>query len=78
VGDGSLGLPARAPFGAIAVAAASRDLPPALWEQLSEGARIAIPLQLQGRRQRLCVFARGPGAPALVASMPARFVPLVQ
>jgi protein-L-isoaspartate(D-aspartate) O-methyltransferase len=76
VGDGSLGLPEHAPFGGIAVAAASPELPPALWEQLAEGARIVLPLGRR-RRQQLSAFERTPEGPRLVASLPARFVPLV-
>lgn len=78
VGDGAQGLPQRAPFGGIAVAAAGRELPRALWEQLAEGARIVIPLTLRGRGQRLCVFVRSAGRAALLDSIPARFVPLVR
>ena len=75
-GDGALGLPEEAPFAAIAVAAAASEVPPALWEQLEDGGRIALPL---GRRrsQRLCVLERTSDAQRLVASLPVRFVPLV-
>jgi protein-L-isoaspartate(D-aspartate) O-methyltransferase len=75
VGDGALGLPELAPFGGIAVAAAAVELPPALWEQLEEGRRIALPLGR--RRQQLCVLERTGTEPRLVASLPVRFVPLV-
>jgi len=76
VGDGALGLSSRAPFDAIAVAAASAVLPPALWQQLGVGGRIVLPLG--GRSmQRLCVFSRAAEGPRLLSSMPARFVPLV-
>jgi protein-L-isoaspartate(D-aspartate) O-methyltransferase len=76
VGDGSLGLPAHAPFDGIAVAAATEELPDALWEQLAEGGRLVLPI---GRRraQRLCVFERAGPDSRLVESLPARFVPLV-
>jgi protein-L-isoaspartate(D-aspartate) O-methyltransferase len=76
VGDGSLGLPGFAPFGGIAVAAASPDVPQPLWEQLEDGRRIVLPI---GRRraQRLCVLERSGDEARLVASVPARFVPLV-
>jgi protein-L-isoaspartate(D-aspartate) O-methyltransferase len=77
VGDGSCGLASHAPFDAIAVAAASRRLPPALWDQLAERGRIAIPLASGRGPQQLCVFAREPAGPRLVASLPARFVPLI-
>jgi protein-L-isoaspartate(D-aspartate) O-methyltransferase len=75
VGDGALGLPELAPFGGIAVAAAAAELPPALWEQLEEGRRIALPLGR--RRQQLCVLERTGSEPRLVTSLPVRFVPLV-
>jgi protein-L-isoaspartate(D-aspartate) O-methyltransferase len=76
VGDGALGLPEHAPFGGIAVAAAARALPGALWAQLDEGRRIALPVG--GRRgQRLTVLERTGDAQRLVASLPVRFVPLI-
>lgn len=76
LGDGSLGLPEWAPFGGIAVAAATPEVPDALWDQLEEGRRIVLPI---GRRrgQRLCVLERSGDDARLVASVPARFVPLV-
>src|SRR6266536_1958055 len=37
IGDGTLGLPERAPFQAIAVAAAAPEPPPSLYEQLAPG-----------------------------------------
>ena len=43
VGDGSVGVPDRAPFDAIAVAAAAPTIPPALYEQLVEGGRLVVP-----------------------------------
>jgi protein-L-isoaspartate(D-aspartate) O-methyltransferase len=76
-GDGSLGLPDEAPFDAIAVAAAASELPPALWAQLRLGGRIAIPLETGARSQQFCVLERTPEGPRLIASLPARFVPLV-
>jgi protein-L-isoaspartate(D-aspartate) O-methyltransferase len=44
VGDGSLGVPDQAPFGAIAVAAAADELPQALLDQLEPGGRLVLPL----------------------------------
>ena len=75
-GDGALGLPELAPFSGIAVAAAAREVPPALAGQLEEGGRLALPLG--GRhRQELCVFERDGGRLRLLSSLPVRFVPLV-
>lgn len=76
VGDGTLGAPDRAPFQAIAVAAAAPDVPPALYEQLTAGGRIVIP---RGTResQRLVLVVRTPEGPAERGSIPCRFVPLL-
>jgi protein-L-isoaspartate(D-aspartate) O-methyltransferase len=77
VGDGSLGLPGHGPFDAIAVAAAAKDVPGALWEQLRPDGRIAIPLLTRRRDQRFCVLERASEGPRLVAATRARFVPLI-
>ena len=76
VGDGTRGLPERAPFDAIAVAAAAPHLPQSLYEQLEPRGRLVVPV---GRRgiQRLEVIIRSPEGPAVVSSVPCRFVPLV-
>ena len=76
VGDGSRGLPQEAPFDAIAVAAAAPEFPQALYEQLKTGGRLVVPV---GRRQgqRLEVIVRSPEGPAVLRSVPCRFVPLV-
>lgn len=44
VGDGSLGAPDRAPFGAILVSAAFPEVLPALADQLAEGGRLVQPI----------------------------------
>jgi protein-L-isoaspartate(D-aspartate) O-methyltransferase len=76
VGDGTRGLPERAPFDAIAVAAAAPHLPQSLYEQLEPRGRLVVPV---GRRgiQRLEVIIRSPEGPAVVSTLPCRFVPLV-
>ena len=76
VGDGTLGLPAFAPYAAIAVAAAAPDLPRALYEQLEERGRIVVPVG-DRRGQQLELVVRSPEGPAVVRSVPCRFVPLV-
>jgi protein-L-isoaspartate(D-aspartate) O-methyltransferase len=76
IGDGSLGVPERAPFGGIAVAAAAAELPAPLWEQLDVGGRLVIPLGV-GERQRLVAIERTPNGPRVLSASPARFVPLV-
>jgi protein-L-isoaspartate(D-aspartate) O-methyltransferase len=75
-GDGSRGLPEHVPFDAIAVAAAAPGFPQALYDQLRVGGRVVVPVG--GRRgQRLEVIVRSPEGPAIVRSVPCRFVPLV-
>ena len=76
VGDGSLGVPERAPFDAIAVAAATPTVPQALYVQLAEGGRIVVP---RGSRdgQELVLVVRTADGPVERAVLPVRFVPLL-
>ena len=76
VGDGTLGLPERAPFDAIAVAAAVPGLPQTLYEQLEPRGRLVLPVGTR-RAQELQVVVRSPEGPAVLRSVPCRFVPLV-
>ena len=76
VGDGSLGVPAQAPFHAIAVAAAAPSIPPALYDQLVEGGRLVVPRGSR-RGQELVLAVRAAKGPAERTSIPVRFVPLV-
>jgi len=76
VGDGSLGVPERGPFDAIAVHATAPAPPPALLAQLAEGGRLVVPLEagdadvLTAMRRRGERFENEPITPC-------RFVPLV-
>jgi protein-L-isoaspartate(D-aspartate) O-methyltransferase len=76
VGDGSLGVPDRAPFEGVAVAAAAPTVPPALYDQLGAGGRLVVP---RGSRwgQELVLVERTPGGPVERTTIPVRFVPLV-
>ena len=76
VGDGSLGVPERAPFDAIAVAAAAPSVPRALYEQLLDGGRLVLPRGSR-RGQDLVLVVRTPDGPAERVSISCRFVPLV-
>jgi protein-L-isoaspartate(D-aspartate) O-methyltransferase len=76
VGDGTRGLPERAPFDAIAVAAAAPELPLTLYDQLEPLGRLVVPVGKPGLQQ-LQVAVRSPEGPAILRSVPCRFVPLV-
>ncbi len=75
VGDGTLGVPDRAPYAGIAVAAAAPSVPEALYAQLEPGGRLVLPVG--SRRQQLELVVRTPGGPVVRGSVPCRFVPLV-
>jgi protein-L-isoaspartate(D-aspartate) O-methyltransferase len=76
VGDGTRGVPEHSPFGAIAVAAAALEAPPALFDQLEPRGRLVVPVGGSGG-QWLEVVVRTPEGPAVIRSVPCRFVPLV-
>jgi protein-L-isoaspartate(D-aspartate) O-methyltransferase len=76
VGDGSMGVPDRAPFDGIAVAAAAPSVPPALYDQLADGGRLVVPRGSR-RGQELVLVLRTPEGPVERRSIPCRFVPLV-
>src|SRR5262249_29445048 len=76
LGDGTLGVPARAPFHAIAVAAAAPRVPESLYEQLVYGGRIVLPLGSRAD-QRLALVVPSPEGPAGVRRLPCRYVPLL-
>ena len=75
-GDGTEGLPEASPFDAVIVSAAAPEVPPALFEQLSESGRLVIPvgryeaqeLQLIRKENGQCLIDRLEGC---------RFVPLL-
>jgi protein-L-isoaspartate(D-aspartate) O-methyltransferase len=75
-GDGTLGLPAQAPFDAINVAATARDgVPPALEQQLTDGGRLVAPVARDGDEQ-LVLVRRGPAGFERRLLEHVRFVPL--
>jgi len=76
VGDGSRGLPERAPFGAIAVHAAAPAPPRALLEQLEEGGRLVAPIST-GAADMLTAFRREEDRFVSEELGPCRFVPLL-
>jgi protein-L-isoaspartate(D-aspartate) O-methyltransferase len=76
VGDGTLGVPEQAPFAAIAVAAAALEAPPALYQQLEPRGRLVVPVG-SADGQWLEVVVQTPEGPAVLRTVPCRFVPLV-
>jgi len=76
VGDGSLGLPEKAPFDAIIVSAAAPDIPKALLEQLAEGGRLVVPVG-PAHSQELKVVRKREGMPVVTTLGGCRFVPLI-
>jgi protein-L-isoaspartate(D-aspartate) O-methyltransferase len=75
-GDGWAGLPARAPFEGILVAAAPPEVPQALLDQLREGARLVIPVG--DHQQDLRVYTRTADGFERRTLFGVRFVPLVR
>jgi protein-L-isoaspartate(D-aspartate) O-methyltransferase len=76
VGDGSLGVPERAPFDAIAVHAAAPAVPPTLIDQLAEGGRLVVPVS-RGEADVLTLLRRAGDGVETAELGPCRFVPLV-
>jgi len=76
VGDGSRGLPDRAPFDAIVVSAAAPQIPPPLFEQLREGGRMVIPVG-PAHAQELQLVRKHEGQPVVTVMEGCRFVPLI-
>jgi protein-L-isoaspartate(D-aspartate) O-methyltransferase len=74
-GDGWAGLPERAPFDGILVAAAPPEVPQALLDQLAVGARLVIPVGQW--EQDLRVYQRTPDGIDQRTLFGVRFVPLV-
>jgi protein-L-isoaspartate(D-aspartate) O-methyltransferase len=76
VGDGSRGLPERAPFDAIAVHATAPAPPRALLGQLADGGRLVVPIAADGV-DLLTVFRRQGDELRREEIGPCRFVPLI-
>jgi protein-L-isoaspartate(D-aspartate) O-methyltransferase len=76
VADGSLGVPERGPFDAIAVHATAPKPPPALLDQLAEGGRLVVPLDA-GDADVLTLMRRRGERTENEPIVPCRFVPLI-
>jgi protein-L-isoaspartate(D-aspartate) O-methyltransferase len=76
VGDGSLGVPARAPFDAIACHATAPAPPPALLDQLVDGGRLVLPIASEEADELTLLRRDGERVEREVIG-PCRFVPLI-
>jgi protein-L-isoaspartate(D-aspartate) O-methyltransferase len=76
IGDGSRGVPDRAPFEAIAVHATAPAAPPALLAQLAEGGRLVVPIATETVDLLTLLRRRGEETETETIG-PCRFVPLV-
>ena len=74
-GDGSFGYPPLAPYRAISVAAAARDIPVALLEQLDDPGCLVIPVGPDEDQELRSLWKRGGRIDSRVATL-CRFVPL--
>jgi protein-L-isoaspartate(D-aspartate) O-methyltransferase len=77
VGDGGQGWAEHAPFDAILVSAATREMPPALFAQLREGGRMMAPIG-PAFSQELQLIRKVGGQPEVNILEGCRFVPLVE
>jgi protein-L-isoaspartate(D-aspartate) O-methyltransferase len=77
LGDGSLGVPDRAPFDAIAVGAAAPRLPISLARQLREGGRLVVPIAGGPLGEELTRLRVREGRWITESLGPCRFVPLI-
>ena len=76
-GDGHAGLEKAAPFEAVVVAAAAREIPRALLRQLAPGGRMVLPLHAKnGNSQRLVLIERGARGFVECELDAVRFVPM--
>jgi protein-L-isoaspartate(D-aspartate) O-methyltransferase len=78
VGDGSLGWPPEAPYNIILVAAAARGVPPALIQQLADGGRMVIPVDVSpSEPQDLRLYLKHGDEVTYRSLFPVLFVPLL-
>jgi protein-L-isoaspartate(D-aspartate) O-methyltransferase len=77
VGDGTLGLPERAPFGGIVISAAAPEVPAPLIEQLVEGGRVVHPVGPGGDEIVMVFRKEGNRLIRDGIVVPARFVRLI-
>jgi protein-L-isoaspartate(D-aspartate) O-methyltransferase len=77
VADGSMGWPSEAPYQGILVACAAREVPPALIDQLADGGRLVVPVQVAAEEpQDLRLYTKEEGVVTFRSLFPVLFVPL--
>lgn len=74
--DGGMGWPEQAPFDGILSAAAPREVPQELLDQLADGGRLVIPVGEDGDQQLMVFDKTGDEVSSMVIE-PVRFVPLL-
>lgn len=74
--DGGMGWPEQAPFDGILSAAAPREVPQELLDQLADGGRLVIPVGEDGDQQLMVFDKIGDEVSSMVIE-PVRFVPLL-
>ncbi len=77
-GDGFHGWPEHAPFDAIVVTAAARDIPPPLVAQLRDGGRMILPLGAPHEVQELVLVTKDGDRLSREDVLPVRFVPFTR
>lgn len=77
VGDGTQGLPGRAPYDRIMITAATGEVPRALVDQLKPGGVLIAPIGAPREVQKLRRFIKDGGTLEATDLMDVRFVPLV-
>ena len=75
IGDGYKGWPSQAPFDAIIVTAAPKEIPQPLKDQLAEGGRMVVPVG--SIRQELMLLRKEAGEVKQYNLLPVRFVPMI-
>lgn len=78
IADGYDGWEEYAPFDAIIVTAAAKEIPPALIHQLSDGGKMVIPVDKAGATDQLLLVEKSGGKITQKNVLPVRFVPFTR
>jgi len=77
-GDGHSGWESEAPFDAVIITCASREVPPKLFQQLREGGKLILPLGNPSTSQVLTLITKENGRPKAKKILDVRFVPMTK